>query len=41
MAAIYSNILEAVGHTPFVRLNRLVDPTRDAEILVKAEMLNV
>ncbi len=40
MAQIYSSILEAVGHTPFVRLNRLVDPTRDAEILVKAEMLN-
>lgn len=39
MAVVHSNILEAVGHTPFVRLNRMVGP-QDAEIVVKCEMLN-
>ena len=37
---IYSNILEAMGHTPMVRLNRLAAPG-SAEILVKMEALNV
>ena len=37
---IYSNILEAMGHTPMVRLNRLPAPG-SAEILVKMEALNV
>ena len=37
---IYSNILEAVGHTPMVRLNRMNDPEA-AEVLVKYEGLNV
>ena len=37
---IYSNVLEAVGNTPLIRLNRL--PEKDsAEILVKFEALNV
>ena len=31
---IYNNVLEAVGHTPMVRLNRLVKPG-SAEVLVK------
>lgn len=37
---IYNNILDAVGHTPIVRLNNLVDDD-SAEILVKFEGLNV
>jgi len=37
---IYNNILEAVGHTPMIRLNRMVDED-SAEILVKFEGLNV
>ena len=37
---IYGNILEAVGHTPLVRLNRMVAPDM-AEVLVKFEALNV
>ncbi len=37
---IYNNILDAVGHTPILRLNRMSDPN-DAEILVKFEGLNV
>ncbi|HHT54860.1 MAG TPA: cysteine synthase A [Clostridiales bacterium] len=37
---IYNNILEALGNTPLVRLNRLPDPD-GAEILVKFEGLNV
>lgn len=37
---ICQNILEAVGNTPIVRLNRM--PEKDsAEILVKVESLNV
>ena len=37
---IFNNILEALGHTPLVRLNRMV--TSDmAEVLVKYEGLNV
>ena len=37
---IYNNILEAVGKTPLVRLNRMPEPG-SAEILVKVEGLNV
>ena len=36
----YANILEAIGHTPLVRLNRIPGPDC-AEILVKMEALNV
>ena len=37
---IYNNILEAMGHTPMVRLHKLPAPG-SAEILVKVEALNV
>lgn len=37
---IYNNVLEAVGHTPMVRLNRMVEPD-SAEILVKFEGVNI
>ena len=37
---IYNNILEAMGHTPMIRLQRLADPD-GADILVKFEGLNV
>lgn len=37
---IYNNILDAVGHTPIVRLNNMTDDD-SAEILVKFEGLNV
>ncbi len=37
---IYNTILEAVGHTPMVRLNRMNHPDA-AEVLVKFEGLNV
>jgi len=37
---ICNNILEAMGHTPLVRLNRLPEPG-SADILVKVEALNV
>ena len=37
---VCNNILEALGHTPLVRLNRMVTPDM-AEILVKFEGLNV
>ena len=37
---VYNNILEAVGHTPIIRLNNMTGPD-DAEILVKFEGLNV
>ena len=37
---IYQNILEAMGHTPMIRLNRMVKPG-SAQILVKFEGLNV
>ena len=37
---IYQNILEAVGKTPLVRLNRMPEE-ESAEILVKVEALNV
>lgn len=37
---IYKNVLDAIGHTPIVRLNRMVEKG-SAEILVKIEGLNV
>lgn len=37
---VYNNILEAVGHTPMVKLQRMVDPDC-ADIYVKFEGLNV
>lgn len=37
---VYQNILDAVGHTPMIRLNRLAEPD-SAQILVKFEGLNV
>lgn len=37
---VCSNVLEAIGHTPLVRLNRMVDAD-SAEVLVKFEALNV
>ena len=37
---IYGNILEAIGNTPMIRLNHIVDAD-SAEILVKFEGLNV
>ncbi len=40
MSVIYHSILEAVGRTPVLRLNRLTGP-EDAQILVKFEGLNV
>lgn len=39
VSRIYNNILELVGHTPVVRLNRVVDDC-PAEILVKLEFIN-
>ena len=40
MAGILRNILEAIGHTPLVELQRLTGP-EDARVLVKVEGLNV
>ena len=37
---IYDNVLAAVGHTPMIRLNKMVDAD-SAEVLVKFEGLNV
>lgn len=37
---IYNNVLEAIGHTPLIRLNRMVGD-QDAEILVKYEGVNI
>lgn len=37
---IYNNVLEAIGHTPMIRLSRMNKPG-NAEILVKFEGLNV
>ena len=37
---IYNNVLEAMGNTPVIRLNRMVEPD-SAQILVKYEGLNV
>lgn len=37
---VYNNVLEAMGHTPMIRLSRMTDPD-SAQILVKFEGLNV
>ena len=37
---IYNNILDVIGHTPVIRLNRMVDED-SAQVLVKFEGLNV
>jgi len=37
---VYNNILDAIGNTPLIRLNRMVKPDM-AEVLVKYEGLNV
>lgn len=37
---IYNNVLEAIGHTPMIRLNKMVDED-SAEVLVKFEAVNV
>lgn len=37
---IYDNVLGAIGHTPMIRLNKMVDED-SAEVLVKFEGLNV
>ena len=37
---IYKDVLDAIGHTPIIRLNKMVDED-SAEILVKFEGLNV
>lgn len=37
---VYNNILEVIGHTPIIRLNRMVK-SGSAEVLVKFEGLNV
>ena len=37
---IYKNILEAMGNTPLIRLNRMTEP-ESAQVLVKFEGLNV
>lgn len=40
MNLVYSNVLEAIGNTPLIRLSKIV-PEDSAEILVKYEGLNV
>lgn len=37
---VYNNVLEAVGHTPMIRLNRMIEED-SAEVLVKFESVNV
>ena len=37
---VYNNVLEAIGHTPIIKLNKMVDED-SADILVKFEGLNV
>lgn len=37
---IYNNVLEAIGHTPMIRLNKMTDED-SAEILVKYEGVNI
>ena len=36
----FENVLQAIGHTPMIRLNHLTGP-EDAQILVKFEGMNV
>ena len=37
---VYQNVLEALGHTPMIKLNRMAEPD-GSDILVKFEGLNV
>lgn len=37
---IYNNVLDAMGHTPMIRLNRMVEPGM-ADVLVKFEAANI
>lgn len=37
---VYSNVLEAIGHTPMIRLSKIV-PESSAEVLVKYEGVNI
>lgn len=37
---IYNNVLDALGHTPLIRLNRMVEED-SAEVLVKFEAVNI
>lgn len=37
---IYNNVLEAIGHTPLIRLNKITE-SDSAEILVKYEAVNI
>ena len=37
---VYQNVLEALGHTPMIRLNRMTEED-SADILVKFEAVNV
>lgn len=37
---VYNNVLDAIGHTPIIRLNRMNQPG-NAEVLVKFEGINV
>ena len=38
---VYNNILEAIGHTPIIKLSERMNPKTSADILVKFEGLNV
>lgn len=38
---VYSNVLEAIGHTPIVKLSEKMVPSDSAQVLVKYEGLNV
>lgn len=38
---IYNNVLEAIGHTPMIRLSHRIVPENSAEILVKYEGVNI
>lgn len=38
---VYSNVLEAIGHTPIIKLSEKMVPTDAAQVLVKYEGLNV
>ncbi len=38
---IYSNVLEAIGHTPMIRLSSRLVPADSAEVLVKYEGCNI
>ena len=41
LTMVYNNVLEAIGHTPMVRLSHKMVPEDAAEVLVKYEGLNV